>query len=121
MELDGARARYFDLFDLVPVGYCTVSEKGLILEANLTAADLLGEARGALIGERFARFMASEDADFYYPQRRQLLKAGAPQAFELRLIRKGTVPFWARLEATAAQDAGGTQLPRTSTPLRRTL
>jgi PAS domain-containing protein len=43
-ELEVARARYFDLYDLAPVGYCTVSEKGLILEANLTAATLLGGA-----------------------------------------------------------------------------
>ena len=40
IELDTARARYFDLYDLAPVGYCTISEKGLILEANLTVATL---------------------------------------------------------------------------------
>jgi len=27
LELDGIRARYFDLYDLAPVGYCTISEK----------------------------------------------------------------------------------------------
>ena len=43
-ELDAARSRYFDLYDLAPVGYCTISEKGLILEANLTAATMLGVA-----------------------------------------------------------------------------
>src|ERR1039458_767612 len=41
-ELDAERAAYFDLYDLAPVGYCTVSEPGLILQANLTAAGLLG-------------------------------------------------------------------------------
>ena len=34
-ELEGARARYFDLYDLAPVGYLTIGEKGLVEEANL--------------------------------------------------------------------------------------
>ena len=40
-QLDAAGARYFDLYDLAPVGYVTVSEQGLVLEANLTATTLL--------------------------------------------------------------------------------
>lgn len=39
--LEASRARYFDLYDLAPVGYVTLSEMGLILEANLIAATLL--------------------------------------------------------------------------------
>jgi signal transduction histidine kinase/ActR/RegA family two-component response regulator len=56
-ELEASRARYFDLYDLAPVGYCTLSEKGLILEANLTAATLLGAARGALVKQPITRFI----------------------------------------------------------------
>ena len=36
MELADAKASYVDLYDFAPVGYCTVSEKGVILKANLT-------------------------------------------------------------------------------------
>jgi len=77
-DLDAARARYFDLYDLAPVGYCTISEKGLILEANLTAATLLGVARGALVNQPFTRFILLEDQDIYYLHRRQLFETGAP-------------------------------------------
>ena len=55
LELDTGRARYFDLYDLAPVGYCTLSEKGMILEANFTAATLLGVNRGALVGQPVSR------------------------------------------------------------------
>ena len=73
-ELDAARARYFDLYDLAPVGYCTLSEKGLILEANLTAATLLGVARGALVKQPITRFILKEDQDIYYLHRKQLFE-----------------------------------------------
>lgn len=44
-ELEAARARYFDLYDRAPIGYLTVGENGLILEANQSAASLLGVSR----------------------------------------------------------------------------
>ena len=78
-DLDAARARYFDLYDLAPVGYCTLSEEGLILAANLTAATLLGAARSALVKQRVTRFILKEDQDLYYLHRQQLLKPVSPR------------------------------------------
>ena len=111
-ELDAARARYFDLYDLAPVGYCTVSEQGLILEANLTAAALLGVARSALVQQPLTSFILPEDQDIYYLYRKQLPEAGAPQACELRMVEADGTAFWARLEATVAEAAGGAPVCR---------
>jgi PAS domain S-box-containing protein len=106
-ELDASRARYFDLYDLAPVGYCTVGEKGLILEGNLTAAALLGVARSALVRQLFSRFVLKEDQDIYYMCRRRLTETGEPQQCELRLVRPDGPPFWSCLEATASHDEAG--------------
>ena len=89
------------------MGYLTLSEQGLILEANLTAAKLLGVARGALVKQPFSRFIFPEDQDIYYGAREQLVAIGAPHTWELRLLRKDAGPFWARVEAVPGTDGAG--------------
>lgn len=111
-ELEASRARYFDLYELAPVGYCTLSEKGLILEANLTAATLLNVARGALIKQPIFRFILAEDQDIYYRHRKHLFETGEPQVCELRMVRADSPPFWVRLDASAAQDENGAPVCR---------
>jgi len=106
-ELEASRERYFDLYDLAPVGYFTLNEKGLILEANLTAAKLLGMARGALVKQPLSSFILPQDQDTYYLHRKALLETGAPQGWEFRLLRKDTGPFWVQMEATATPGADG--------------
>jgi PAS domain S-box-containing protein len=103
-ELDTARARYFDLYDLAPVGYCTVSEKGLILEANLAATTLLGVGRGALVQQPMSRFILKEDQDIFYLHRKALVETDEPQSFELRMVNEDGVERWVHLVATTLQD-----------------
>ena len=105
-ELSEARARYFDLYDLAPVGYVTVSEAGLILEANLTAATLLGVARSALVKWPLSQFVLKESQDTYYHHRKRLLETGEPQTCELQMAMNDGATFWASLAATAVQDTG---------------
>ncbi len=111
-ELEASRARYFELFDLAPVGYFTLSEQGLILEANLTAAGMLGAVRAALVKQPLWRFILPEDQDIYYLYRRQIIETGVPQVCELRMLRMDAAPFWAQLEGTAVQDADGALMYR---------
>jgi PAS domain S-box-containing protein len=104
VELETARERYFSLYDLAPVGYVTISEQGLILETNLTAATLLGIARGALVNRPVSRFILKEDQDIYYRHRQQLFKTGMPQECELRMVKQESQAVWVHLSATLAQD-----------------
>jgi four helix bundle suffix protein len=106
-ELEASRARYFDLYDLAPVGHVTVSEKGMILEANITAATLLGRNRCELNKQLLTRFILKEDQELYYMHRRRLFETGSPQACELRLMKPDGTVCWTRLEATAAEGPDG--------------
>ncbi|MRR56091.1 MAG: PAS domain S-box protein [Deltaproteobacteria bacterium] len=111
-ELDAARERYFDLYDLAPVAYCTISEHGLLLESNLAAATLFGLARSALVKKPISRYILKEDQDIFYLHRKQLFENGEPQAFELRMVKVDGTEFWAHLVATAGQDDAGAPVCR---------
>jgi len=111
-ELDASRARYFDLYDLAPVGYCTVSERGLIQEANLTAAKLLRVARGELTNQPWTRFIHREDQDSYYKHRKQLFSSGLPRSLELRLVKGDGGAFWANLSTSIATTPEGDEVCR---------
>jgi len=106
-DLDVARARYFDLFDLAPVGYCTVNESGLIQEANLTVANLLRVPRNTLAMQLFSRHVVKEDAHDLQLHCEQVLTTGEPQAFECRMVKSDGTHLWARLDAIAAQSVDG--------------
>ncbi len=110
--LDAARTRYFDLYDQAPVGYVTVSEKGLILEANLNAAALLGATRAALVQQPLTQFIFKEDQEIYYRHRQQLWAADSPQTCELRMVQLGGTIIWARLESASTPDADGAPVCR---------
>lgn len=55
-ELENSVRRQNDLYDFSPIGYLTLSQAGMIENANLTAAELLHTERTRLKGLRFARF-----------------------------------------------------------------
>jgi len=106
-EIEEGRARYFDLYDVAPVGYCTVSETGIVLETNLTAATLLGVTRGSLINQPISRFILPEDQGIYYLHRKTLFETGQPQGCEFRMLQTDRPPFWAGMKATVARDGDG--------------
>ena len=106
-ELSESRDKYFELYDFAPVGYFTLDENGLILEANLAGADMLGSERASLIKKRFSQFVAGTAQDTFYLRRKQALETGTRQVFELELKRKNGQSFFAQLQSVAVSDKEG--------------
>src|SRR5439155_13111220 len=103
--LAGERERYRGLFDFAPDGYLVTDDEGVVREANLAAADLLGRAARYVPGKPLRVFVHPDDR----PRLDALLAdlhAGRPVAgAELRLRVDGdpvTVAAYANHDRPAA-------------------
>ncbi len=99
VELEQARERYFDLYDLAPVGYCTLADKDQILEANLTMSSLLGVPRSALVKRALTRFIPYAQHNLYQYCTQTLRATGQPQCCELQMTRSDGSTLWVSLAA----------------------
>jgi len=106
-ELEMAREHYFDLYNLAPVGYLTLNDKGLILEANLTICTLLGLPRGDLLNLPFSRIIHKDSLYMQYMHDKQLLESGQPQAYDLQMLNNNGALFWVHLVATPTCNGNG--------------
>lgn len=107
IALDIIRTRYFDLYDLAPVGYLTLNEYGLIQQANLTVASLFGITRSTLINQPFSKLILKESQDIYYLNHKKLIESGDAQTFDLQMVKNDQTSFWANLLITIANDNNG--------------
>lgn len=106
-ELEQSRKKYFDLYDLAPVGYVSLDRDTRIQEINLTGADLLGASRGQLKGRRFALLVDPGQFPDFQRFCRQIFETGRREDMVLRLspaIKPGATVL---LSGVAIQDAQG--------------
>jgi len=107
LDLEAARDKYTNLYDFAPVGYFSISDKGLILDANLVGATMLGMERGKLTGRHFSQFIANDDQAVFYKHRQKLFETKTKQVCELKLTKKDKTEFYAQLESNAVKDETG--------------
>jgi PAS domain S-box-containing protein len=68
--LEESRQKFSDLYDFAPAGYLTLDQAGLVVQANLTAAGMLGLPLHRLIDRPFVKFLSPASHDAYYLSRR---------------------------------------------------
>jgi PAS domain S-box-containing protein len=99
LKLEELKDNYLDLYDFAPDGYMTLNDKGLILEANLTAVRLLGTDRTSLIKMFLSHFVCQGFVDSYYSYLKQVFQSQSKQTCEIKLTRKDGTIFHAQLES----------------------
>jgi two-component system cell cycle sensor histidine kinase/response regulator CckA len=95
-ELEISRSRYFDLYRFAPVGYLSLDDKGVIQDANLAAAAMLGVVLLDLLKKQITQFIFDEDRGaFYLPGK---------QACEIRMVRADGSIFWVSMQAAPERN-----------------
>ena len=113
-ELQEARDRmevllekYTDLYDFAPVGYLSLDESGVILEANLTGAALLGVERSRLINRRLPLLVSPASRPDFLAFLHRVFAGTGRQVCEVMLIREDGASFWGELNGTASISPDG--------------
>lgn len=114
LQLDPAalHERYAALYDAAPVACFALDHDGLVVEANLAAAGLLGLPQAALVGQPFLRFVPQGAAKAWRRHLRQAWHRAGAQHMELALRQYGGDELQVQFDSLRADDAGGQTLLR---------
>ncbi len=104
--LQWEKDRFENLFESAPAAYMVLDERRHVSKANLAVVTLFEEARGDLLGRPFHRLVVNGDEETFLQGVRASLVNQAVQTIELRLLRKGEVPFWARVRISSDSKPG---------------
>lgn len=97
--LEESRDRYVDLYEFAPLGYLTLDRYGIIEEANLTAAVMLGEDRKTLKGARFTQFVIAEECNRWGRLFSRMLQLDQAEPCELILQQKNGVSLYVQVHS----------------------
>lgn len=103
-DLQRARDRYMDLFELSPVGYVGLDEEGSMRDINLTAARLLGSCRADLIGNPFSNCLSPEYRASFQQFLAECFRDRNRHACTVSLNGSHTTPHVVHLASTVTPD-----------------
>jgi PAS domain S-box-containing protein len=106
-DLLAVHARVADLYDRAPVGYLTLSKKGVILESNLTFTTMSGVERCQLIEKPLSSIVVNEDQSTYYLFLREIFETKKEQRCELRIKTINAGFLWVQLESVYEEAREG--------------
>ncbi len=98
IELEELHQKYYDLYNFAPVGYFTIDLTTKIVEVNTTGANLLGFPKENITEKFFRWYVANESQELFQSYFKKAFQEMDKQSFEIGLIRKNGIIFYARIE-----------------------
>ena len=98
VELGRSRDLYYHLFHEAPLGYLTIDERGLVVQANDTFCRMVGRLAPRITGRPVSNFVAEEDRPVFLARHNAFFKHPDDKSMELRLLRADGSTFHALLE-----------------------
>lgn len=98
IELEKLHQKYYDLYNFAPVGYFTIDLTTKIVEVNTTGANLLGFPKENITEKFFRWYVANESQELFQSYFKKAFQEMEKQSFEIGLIRKNGIIFYARIE-----------------------
>ena len=111
--------KYTDLYDFAPVGYLTLDREGIIREANLAGASLLGIARSALINGGFGHFVSAAGRPAFGVFLQQVFESKVRQSCDVTLQVEARPPLEVELEAIAFESGQACRVAVTDITARK--
>lgn len=103
-EQESARTRYFNLYDMAPVGVCILDPSGIIEDVNSTAALLLDMLKDQLVGQSILQYIHAEDRELYQRHHLKIRYGSGPLSCELRMRKENGSIFWTQLTSTVQKN-----------------
>jgi PAS domain S-box-containing protein len=114
MQLEEEREKYLDLFEMAPDGYLVTDERGVIVEANRAAVQLLGVRREFLAGKTLLRFLHADDVRTARHQLTLSQQTRGAAEWTARIAPRASASFTAGITVTPIMkrsDQGGSGGP----------
>ncbi len=103
-ETEAALERYADFYDFSPVGLFTLEQSGAISRVNLAGAQLLGQERSRINGQRFADFVGEASRQTFSAFLQRMFAGDARLSCELKLIADGHPARLVEIAAVLSPD-----------------
>jgi two-component system response regulator len=103
-EIRESRKHYFELYNSAPMGYFTLLENGIIIEANNTGASILGISRSGLINTSFISFLSPEARTIFEQHNQKSIETGEKQKYELEITKAEGDSLKVYIETTPIYD-----------------
>ncbi len=106
LELEKSRGRYEDFYNIAPVGFLSVNSDGIIVEANLTAAELLKVPRRQLLYRHYTSIVVPAERDTCYRHLHSVLQHDGKLSCELTFLRGNGARFDGNMDCLGNKKEG---------------